>query len=349
MAHNLFGERFASLRQPAWHALGTVFQDPMTAVEAVGLANLNYKIEKSPLFINYNGVQVPTGEVALVREPTPDDNQPRILGSAGPDYGLLNNIDLAHILDANLTKIMPVETVGALGFGERIFFALNAGEDEIVPGENLKGYFLITDARTGRSALQIAFTPVRVVCQNTLVSGLSKATVSWSLMHSATLSDDVKSQTKIIAQLALAKEQTLSTMRKMATTTMVAAQVDDILKAAYPEPVMPKMVRMIKSLNEVGVILEAPEQISMDKKIKLAQELAGRVESYRDGARFLFTKFNDEFPNVANTAWAVVNAVVECADYREGRDSSPASALFGTRAEEKIQAFRKAAQLVGVN
>ena len=62
----------------------------------------------------------------------------------------------------------------------------------------------------------------------------------------------------------------------------------------------------------------------------------------------LFYKHNDEFPQTANTAWAVYNAAVEHADFRDsgGKGDQWASALFGIRAAEKAKAFDMAYALV---
>ena len=38
MAHNLFGERFVSVRVPAWHKLGRVLEEPVSATQAWNLA-----------------------------------------------------------------------------------------------------------------------------------------------------------------------------------------------------------------------------------------------------------------------------------------------------------------------
>lgn len=39
MTANLFGERFLGNREPAWHGLGMVFTESLTAVEAIRLSS----------------------------------------------------------------------------------------------------------------------------------------------------------------------------------------------------------------------------------------------------------------------------------------------------------------------
>ena len=85
----------------------------------------------------------------------------------------------------------------------------------------------------------------------------------------------------------------------------------------------------------------------MDKKDLLEEfdRRKDRVELIRKGARERYNAFNDEFPNLARTPWAIYNAIVETEDYRKGhKDSS--TTLFGARAEAKARAFTTARQLV---
>ena len=76
-----------------------------------------------------------------------------------------------------ISEKFPVETVGAIGQGEKIFVSLDAGGSKIA-GEDHELYWLITDHRDGTGAMTMAFTPVRVVCQITLITGLRNSKVS---------------------------------------------------------------------------------------------------------------------------------------------------------------------------
>ena len=49
--------------------------------------------------------------------------------------------------------------------------------------------------------------------------------------------------------------------------------------------------------------------------------------------------FNDEQPRLANTPWALWQAIVEVEDYRKGWANNASSVLFGERAGIKAKAF----------
>jgi hypothetical protein len=70
-----------------------------------------------------------------------------------------------------------------------------------------------------------------------------------------------------------------------------------------------------------------------------------KAEERRKGAAELYTKLNDEYPKLGATAWHLYNAVVESADYRDGKNVE-VSALFGGRAKEKQAAFVAARALI---
>lgn len=48
MAANI--NSFASLRQPAWHGLGTIIDKPVSSTEFQEIAGLNWEVSDSPLY-----------------------------------------------------------------------------------------------------------------------------------------------------------------------------------------------------------------------------------------------------------------------------------------------------------
>jgi hypothetical protein len=247
-----------------------------------------------------------------------------------------------------ITEKWPVETVGALGYGERVFFALNLGDDKIA-GEDVRQFFLLTEGKTGGHGITLAYTPIRVVCQNTLIAGLAEGTVTASFNHKG----DVKKMLDLHVQLApamlRAQAAVKARMDAMALSRVTKEQVEEVLARAYIEPPRPKRLAL------AGLVeIDSP----MGKMIDTA---AGKYEAYvtfimrrRDEARALYAKINDEFPKIAETPWAIYNAVVENEDFRGGGTKVPQartseSRVYGTRAQAKVRAFEAASALVGAN
>ena len=350
MSANIFGDRFLAKREPAWHKLGETFEDPISMTQAVKRTGIDFHISKHPVTVQIDkgdeGIDlVPTKNFAVVREPVEDDNQYRVLSIVGREWTPIQAMDLARMLDP-ITEKYPVETIGALGYGEKIFMTLDAGESKIC-GEDHHLYFLVSDHRDGGGALQIAFTPVRVVCQNTLTAGLQNAKINVRLTHTRNIESDTEWYIGLFNQMDSAREEAVAVMNTLSTTTITKDEAETVVKSAYPDASEPRRLTLAKDIT--------PDQISggvwaklLSEKKDLVEEYdkrVERVESIRKIARERYDVFNDEFTDLAKTPWAIWQAIVETEDYRKGHTDSSTS-VFGTRAEAKIRAFNKAKSLV---
>ena len=345
MPASIFGERFYGHREPAWHGLGTVMDEDLTATEAMKVANIAFPINKWEMFAKNpeTGEMIETSQYAVVRDPTEDDDVYRVLSNVGKQWTPLQAWELAKMLDP-ISEKYPVETVGALGNGEKIFFTLDAG-DSLIAGEDHRLFYLVTDHRDGAGALNIAFTPVRVVCQNTLTVGLSSAKVSASLTHHASIKEDAQWYTALFAQMLNAKETVTATMNHLAEVGRVDEKaIKGIINSAYREASKPRKLTLSQDIKPDDVPAKVWSMLLNDKKhwIEEFEKRQAGVKVLRDAAWDRFEVFNDEYPKLAFTPWAGWQAVVECEDYRRGHSDAMGSPIFGDRAEAKARAFNEA-------
>jgi hypothetical protein len=163
--------RFISRTGPAWHELGTVFDKNLviTAEEGVVMAECDYSVKKFPMIINLPTGPIASDQVALVRVPHTAEGSYHVLGQAGQNFEIIQNMEIGRMLNP-LAQEWQVETVGALGEGEQFFICLDAGSVSVAK-EEVRQYLLVNNNHDGRRSLTIALTPVRVVCQNTLIAG----------------------------------------------------------------------------------------------------------------------------------------------------------------------------------
>ena len=349
MPANIFGDRFLGRRKPAWHRIGQVFEEPMSMSQAIRTAGIDFHIEKHPVVVQIDQGEnidlVPTNNFAVVREPVKDDDKYRVLSIVGKEWTPIQAVDLGKMLDP-ITEKYPVETIGAIGHGEKIFMTLDAGSSKIC-GEDHDLYFLVTDHRDGMGALQIAFTPVRVVCQNTLTAGLANAKISVRLTHTRRIESDTEWYMGLFSQMSTAKDEAIAVMNTLSTTTIGEEDVNRVLKSAYPDASQPRRLTLAKDITADDVPADVWRKLLGDKK-ELNEEYLKRVERVeiiRKAAKERYDVFNDEFSNLARTPWAIWQAIVETEDYRKGHSES-ATALFGSRADAKARAFTTARQLV---
>ena len=346
MTADLFGDRFAG-RQPAWHRLGKVFSEgeKVTASEGLRKADILFGIDKHPQIVKMeDGKELETGSYAVVREPTSDDPEHRVLATVGKEWTAIQAKDLGKMLDP-ISEKFPVETVGAIGDGEKIFLSMDAGGSKIA-GEDHELYWLVTDHRDGTGAMSIAFTPVRVVCQNTLITGLRSAKVSVNLKHNKSIQTDASFYLDIFNQMARTQENVVNAMNSMTKTRLKERQVQSVMTSAYPTASRPARLKLSANITADDVPSNVWKRILNDKKEQkeVWEKRQSRVDRVKDSAMERLDVFNQEFPKLADTPWAVYNAIVETEDYRRGHDKS-GTALFGGRAEAKARAFNKALDL----
>lgn len=190
MAHNLnFNSRtgkysFFSVQQKAWHGLGQIVTDYPTSEEAIRYAGLDYEVVKSPLFTKGSniietaqGIEVGNTELevpnyfANIRS---DNNA--VLGVVGKDYQIVQNREAFNFFDAIVggSDGILYETAGALGDGERIFITAKLPDYiRVGNGDDVtEKYIFLTTSHDGSGSITAAFTPIRIVCQNTLNASL---------------------------------------------------------------------------------------------------------------------------------------------------------------------------------
>ena len=351
MPATLFGERFYGRREPAWHGLGVVMDADLTVSQAMEKVDISFEIHKAPNFAHidsvddqtgaYRTLRVPTDSYSVIREPTFDDPKHRVLATVGEQWTPIQATDLARMLDP-ISEQYPVETLGAIGHGEKIFITLDAGEG-VIAGEEHRLYYLVTDHRDGGGALTIAFTPVRVVCQNTLICGLNDARISASLVHSKQINEDAEWYTGLFNKMLGSQNRVVDQMNELSKVTVDEEHVDKIMNSAYPNASAPRQLTLARGITADDVSAEVWSDVT-SRRLHLREEWEkrqARVDRIRGTAMEQYNRFNDEFTDLARTPWAVWQAVVETEDYRRGHTLS-ASTIYGQRAEAKGRAFKTA-------
>jgi phage/plasmid-like protein (TIGR03299 family) len=207
MAHNLnFNQKnneysFFSVKEPAWHNLGIIVDRYPTSAEAIQFAGLDYKVEKRPLFTfdtdnNSDNTDFGIPEIkvpnyyATVRTDTED-----VLGVVGKDYEVVQNVDAFEFFDAIVGGGDGIlyETAGALGNGERIFITAKLpGYIRVGNNDLIEQYLFLTTSHNGFGSITAAFTPVRVVCNNTLNAALNNHSNAIKIRHTSSANDRIK-------------------------------------------------------------------------------------------------------------------------------------------------------------
>lgn len=183
-----------------WHGLGREIPKHATVEEMVRFGGLEWEAIPRPLFQaceNGIGASVP-GYKALVRSDRPDVT----LSVVTEAYGIVQYreafaLAAAAVGDDNASA----EVCGALDEGRRAFVVLNleaAGFD--VAGERVTPFIVCYAGHDGSTSVGCRFTPVRVVCQNTLSAALGRETPhEITIRHTRNAKERVDQAARLIA------------------------------------------------------------------------------------------------------------------------------------------------------
>lgn len=182
-----------SVKEKAWHGLGQIIERYPTSAEAIQFAGLDYIVEKRP-----NRHDLPGGKTIVSNNSffTYRTDTEAILGDKiGADYQIVQNKDAFSFFDAIVGGGDGIlyETAGALGNGERVFITAKLPEYITVGREDLiEQYLFLTTSHDGTGSIFAAFTPVRIVCNNTLNAAMNNYTNALKIRHTASAVDRLK-------------------------------------------------------------------------------------------------------------------------------------------------------------
>lgn len=331
--HNIFNERFISLRVPAWHHLGEVHADEIGARESLQRIGGQPRVTLEPIYAEIGDKRMALPQRSILRHPTSGDAEYVHFGIVGPRYELLTLGDVANIWDAVVGK--PIETMGILQRGANAFLTSKLPAIDI-KGDEVERYIGVTTPLDGMRVATAEEWDVRAVCQNTLNAAQAQALSTCRVIH------DKEAKGRIARWLGEAYEQAESNVavvkeafELLAATQVTGAQVQSILETVYPE---------------VGVRLDTTlSKEVVERRIQLAEAHNRRQMKYRSAARELFEGMGTgiDTPAAKGTAWGLANMVVEVADFRRANNRAgkteatqvAEATMFGNRASEKQRAF----------
>lgn len=187
------------------------FSTPVTVSEAAEAVGANYEVKKhhmvaiSDALFNaiMNGERITeetltkdaivTSHMATMRE-----DRGNILGVVGSGYGVVSNADsmafFNHILNGDIstsTEKAVIETAGILDEGGRFYITAKMNSNIRIDGDNssIDDYLLLTNSHDGSGSVSVLFTPIRVVCRNTLNAALRTCKNKLTYKHTSRVNE----------------------------------------------------------------------------------------------------------------------------------------------------------------
>lgn len=336
MSHNV--ENMFSVKLVPWHGLGTVIQEAPTIQEGIKLAGLDWRvnvhsthIKVPPMVLDNTKVDdFSLDDVALddfAKVFVRSDNS-KVLGIVGPKTHPLQNREAFDFFQPFIdAKEASLETAGSLCEGGRIWVMAKIQRDNsvIVPGDEVAKFVLLSNSHDGTTAVRVGFTPIRVVCANTLaMAHADKASKLLRVRHSK---DVQKNLENIRETMNLANDEfeaTAEQFRFLASQQINASDLKKYVKIVFKMDEKDGDMST-RSKNILDAIIDRHEDKTGMVKEMMAMLNDSKVKS---GATILDTIIQNfeagrgtEIKSTRGTLWTAYNAVNEYLNHERGHNT----------------------------
>lgn len=297
-----------------WHGLGVKVSNDLTPEQMMDAAGLNWKVEAIPALATLpNGEVIETGHSALVR-----DFDSKVLDVITNDWHPTQNSEAFEFFnDFVAAGDMEMHTAGSLKDGTIVWALAKVNESfEICGGRDKVDAFLhFTNPHMYGRSIDVRFTPIRVVCNNTLTLSLrSESKNKVKVSHRRQFDGD-----EVKEALGIAKH-------KLAKYKEMAQYLSE--KRYNDESIVDYFARVFPVLTQKDV---ARKELSKSADLALNQYL-----NDQPGAEFGEGSF-----------WQAFNTVTYMTDHIIGRtaDSRLTSAWYGANKGLKTKALETAVEM----
>ena len=169
MAHMV--ETMAYAGEVPWHGLGVPVSNDLTPAQMMQKAGLDWNVHEVESYINFDGKQILTGQKSLVRS-----TDAKILTNVGADWNPVQNETAFEFFNEFvLSGNMEMHTAGSLKDGQMVWALAKVSEAfDLFGGDTVESYLLFSNPHQYGKSIDVRFTPIRVVCNNTLTLSLGQ-------------------------------------------------------------------------------------------------------------------------------------------------------------------------------
>ena len=308
MAHQ-FSSGVFCYNKPAWHRLGVVVDGTLSAREAFRVANADFHVAGRPV-LDADMQPIP-GYQAITRMDTGTT-----LSVMTETYTPIQNESLIRIAEA-LHEDINMDAVCVLSDGKKVTFTarVRGAEGDVVPGDPVQQYLIGCTSHDGSIPFQLLFSPIRVVCQNTLSAALGLANNQRHRDNSIRIRHTKNADSLIqrLPELVDARRRQfiggLDELRHMAATPCTMAQFRQYISNVFADQLQGTVndVRGDKSTARPKILEDLPAWPSVLRKFT-GEAIGFNLTTSR------------------GTAWGAYQAVTEYISHESGRAKDPIEA-----------------------
>jgi phage/plasmid-like protein (TIGR03299 family) len=232
---------FVSARLSAWHRLGTVTDDCMTAEQVMAKAFLGgWMVRK----IDLQGIETTPDGVSIIE--CPDKRMTvrtniftgatEYLGIVGTDYATVQNEEAAEVLNRLVDESgAHFETAGSLRGGRMVFITLKLPAAMRIAGvDDMDLYLCATTSHDGTSALRVDASPIRVVCANTQRAAIAHSKGSYTFRHTSNVRHQISQAREAMGLMWKYLDGFQTEAEKMLNETLTMGEFEKVIAQLWP-------------------------------------------------------------------------------------------------------------------
>jgi phage/plasmid-like protein (TIGR03299 family) len=312
MAHEIESNFFVG--ETPWHGLGIKLDEAPSIQAAIMAAGLDWSVDLKPVYLE-------DGSLIECAKATTRSSDGSVLGVVGTRYKPLQNSDAFNFFNPFVENgLCTLETAGSLSFGKKVWILARIGGSDlpIVGDDVIRKFILLSNSHDGTVSVRVGFTPVRVVCANTLAMAHENgASQLIRIRHSNNTVTDLTKLQEVMNLANQSFEATAMQYRALASKTINSADLRKYIKVV------------------LGVEEEEDKESTRAKN-----QIAEVIELFENGR-------GSQLIGVKGTVWAAYNAATEYLSHSAGRnaDSRYNSLWFGENFNRNKTALDEALKL----
>lgn len=212
------------IRTTTWNNIGLDITKAKTVKQALELANLNYTVEKVPVFLE-NGTKVPGAYV------TKKEGTDTTFGVVGSRFEIVQNSEGFEFID-NL-KVEGLKFVKAGETPKFTYIIASLPQSEIL-GDPFTPYVIFQNSHGGHSTLKATITPLRIVCQNQFNLSFKNSSNNISIRHTSSAQSKLKIAEEVMVQNSVYLDEFQKQASLLARKKVTQKGITSIIEQTFP-------------------------------------------------------------------------------------------------------------------
>ena len=277
-------------RQSTFAGIGSEVRTAVTVEEALNLGNLNYEVEKRPIFLA-DGTPI-EGRYATTRI---SDNF--VYDIVSNQYTIVQNKDAFDFINY-MSEDIQFEKVGETKSG--MIYLIASLEPMNILGDTYQPHLCFRNSHNGKFQLSVTICPLRIVCQNQFNVCFKESPNTINIRHSSQANRKLQEASHILKGTADYMRELNQQAEKWANIHITNEQIEKILLELFPIDIENMKDYQINKIEEQRTLLKNAYNCSDNQNFK--NTMWGMINAYSD--------FITHKPQYRDTATATENKFV---------------------------------------